>query len=196
MPTALFIKALSDSDPRVQLQAITGLKRLGAVEAAAAILPLTARADPVVPHVAVDALASLGATKAPLDAVKAPSTTPAVTKGALRALQQIHTPLTVSGLIEALADGEDGRSVPASCRRWRGSTIVMAPGEARWRMVGHAARHDRACTTIRWRGRESPRILSVLRGRWLRRRRRTEASAPAVGRSSNAIVCCRQGLAG
>ena len=102
VPSSLFIKALTDSNPRVQLQAITGLKRLGAVEAAAAILPLTASSDPVVPFVAVDALASLGETKALLDAVKAPSTSPAVTKGALRALQQIHTPVAVSGLIEAL----------------------------------------------------------------------------------------------
>ena len=66
VPKALFVQALGDPNPRVQLQAITGLKRLGAVDAAKAILPLTASTDLVVPHVAIDALVSLGASDAAL----------------------------------------------------------------------------------------------------------------------------------
>ena len=59
VPKALFLQALADPDPRVQLQAVTGLKRLGAVDAAKAMLPLTASADVVVSNVTIDALVSL-----------------------------------------------------------------------------------------------------------------------------------------
>jgi len=102
VPTGIFIEALGDPNPRVQLQAITGLKRMGAVDAAGAILPLTASADPVVPHVAVDALVSLGASDAALTIVASGTAPLAQTTGALRALQQLHTTPVVTGLIDAL----------------------------------------------------------------------------------------------
>ena len=103
VPKALFVQSLGDPNPRVQLQAITGLKRLGAVDAAKAILPLTASTDLVVPHVAIDALVSLGASEAALGVLTSANTSPAVTTGALRVLQQIHTSPTVTGLVETLA---------------------------------------------------------------------------------------------
>ena len=164
VPSSLFIKALTDSNSRVQLQAITGLKRLGAVEAAAAILPLTASSDPVVPFVAVDALASLGETKALLDAVKAPSTSPAVTKGALRALQQIHTPVAVSGLIEALQTAKTA-DVRGGIRQ---ALARLYYRDGAWRGLLSEWWGTRPDTTgpyydpVAWS--ESPRILSVLRG--------------------------------
>ena len=103
VPKALFLQALSDANPRVQLQAITGLKRLGAVDAAGALLPLTASTDPVVPHVAIDALVALGASDAALGVLTSATASPAVTTGALRVLQQLHSSPTVTGLIETLA---------------------------------------------------------------------------------------------
>ncbi len=103
VPKGLFLQALGDANPRVQLQAITGLKRLGAVDAAGALLPLTASADPVVPHVAIDALVSLGASEAALGVLTSANASPAVTTGALRVLQQLHTAPTVTGLIETLS---------------------------------------------------------------------------------------------
>lgn len=102
VPTAPFVDALSDADPHVQLQAITGLKRLGATDAADAILPLTASTDPVIPHIAVDALVALEARDASLEAVATGS--PDVAQGALRVLQQLHDAPTVSGLIELLPE--------------------------------------------------------------------------------------------
>jgi putative heme-binding domain-containing protein len=104
VPQALFVQALSDPDPRVQLQAITGLKHLGAVDAARAILPLTASTDLVVPFVAVDALVSLGASDAALSVLTGANVSPAAATGALRVLQQIHNTPTVTGLIDALAE--------------------------------------------------------------------------------------------
>jgi putative heme-binding domain-containing protein len=102
VPQALFVEALSASDPRVQIEGITGLRRMGAVAAAAAILPLTASPDVVVSNVAINAMAALGAVDAPLAALKGSSD--AVAAGALRVLQLVHQPAVVTGLIAALSD--------------------------------------------------------------------------------------------
>lgn len=101
VPKPLFVQALTDRDPRVVLEAISGLRRLGAVDAAAAMLPLTASRDPVIANVAINALAALSAVDAPLSAVTAASDP--IAAGALRVLQQIHQPAVVSGLIAALS---------------------------------------------------------------------------------------------
>jgi putative membrane-bound dehydrogenase-like protein len=100
VPVDLFVRALEDPEPRVQLEAVTGLKRLGATETAGALLRLTVAKDPIVAHVAVDALVSLGATDAALAAVSTGS--PAEAKGAVRVLQRIHGARTVSGLLAVL----------------------------------------------------------------------------------------------
>jgi putative heme-binding domain-containing protein len=102
VPASLYVEALSSTDPRVQVEGITGLRRLGAVDAAAAILPLTASPDRVLSNVAINAMAALGAVDAPLAALKGSSDGGAA--GALRVLQLVHQPQVVSGLIAALAD--------------------------------------------------------------------------------------------
>ena len=98
----LFVKALADPDPRVVLEAVSGLRRMGATESAAAMLPLTASKDAVISNVAINALAALWAIDAPLAAVRASSDD--IAAGALRVLQQIHQPAVVSGLISAASD--------------------------------------------------------------------------------------------
>jgi putative membrane-bound dehydrogenase-like protein len=101
VPRDLFVRWLADPDPRVQLQAVTGIARLGAVEATGALLPLTGAEDPVVSHVAVDALVRLDATDEALTVVETGS--PARARGALRVLQRIHSARAVTGLIAAAA---------------------------------------------------------------------------------------------
>jgi putative heme-binding domain-containing protein len=98
----LFVRALADPDPRVRLEAVTGLRRMGATDAAVSLLPLAASADPVISNVTVNALVALSAVDAPLAAVKGVSDELAA--GALRVLQQIHQPAVVSGLIAALPE--------------------------------------------------------------------------------------------
>jgi putative membrane-bound dehydrogenase-like protein len=93
-----FIAALTDQNPRVRLQAVTGLLRLGKKEAAGAIIPLTADPDAIVAHVAVQALASLDAVDLCLKAM---------TPAALRVLQSLHEPAVVNGLIDKLAAAPD-----------------------------------------------------------------------------------------
>jgi putative heme-binding domain-containing protein len=103
----IFVRALADSDPRVALEAVNGLRRLGALDAAAAMLPLTSSKDPVIANVAVNALAALSAIDASLAAVK--GTSDEIAAGALRVLQLIHQPAAVSGLIAALSDAPRAR---------------------------------------------------------------------------------------
>jgi putative membrane-bound dehydrogenase-like protein len=98
----LFVRALADPDPRVRLEAVTGLRRMGATDASTAMLPLAASKDPVISNVAINALVSLSATDTALAAVRGPSDDTAA--GALRVLQQLHQPTVVTGLISALSD--------------------------------------------------------------------------------------------
>jgi putative heme-binding domain-containing protein len=105
VPVKPFVTALNDPEPRVRLQAITGLGRLGKREAAAALLPHTADADPVVSHIAVQSLRSLQAAEVCLAALDAPIDSPErpkIQRGALRVLQALHDPAVVQGLISRL----------------------------------------------------------------------------------------------
>jgi putative membrane-bound dehydrogenase-like protein len=111
VPVALFVESLRDADPRVQLQAITGLVRLHARAAAGAIVPLTASADPAVAHIAINALVELDARAAALAAVDSGSL--AVRRGALRALRQMHSTSTVSALVARLQSARDSASAVA-----------------------------------------------------------------------------------
>ena len=114
VPVQLFVDALNDADPRVRLQAVIGLQRLGAKEAAPAILAAAGKwpADESklgegehyrLPHTAIAALARLGNAKACLDAIA----DPAQRNVAFRALQGIHSDEAVDGLLALSLNGDD-----------------------------------------------------------------------------------------
>ncbi len=107
---APFVAALADTSGHVQVQAINGLVRLGAVDAAAALVPLAGSPDQAIAHLAVNALASLGARDAALRAVDGGP--PAARAGALRALARMHDAATVEALVARL-----GRAPDAAARR-------------------------------------------------------------------------------
>ncbi|MFP6752705.1 MAG: c-type cytochrome, partial [Pirellulaceae bacterium] len=119
VPTTPLVEALQDENPRVRAQALISLGRLGKVEAAEAILPLTVRAegstlptkepvynqpDPgrVIPHLAVQALVAVGGVDASLKALAGPHH-----DGAQWALKSMHNPAAVSGLIKLLSTQRD-----------------------------------------------------------------------------------------
>ena len=102
---ALFTRALNDADDHVKAQAINGLVRLGAVDAAEAILPLTASSDQGLAHLAVQAVVRLGAADAALRVVD--SGTPAARAGALRALGQMHQEPVVAALLDRVSRTQD-----------------------------------------------------------------------------------------
>ncbi len=110
LPASMFVSALADPDPDVKVQAITSLVRLGATNSGDAIALLMGNADPVIAHLATNALVSLDALDAALKALDTGS--PAVRTGALRALERMHSPQTVAALIARAA-----RTTNADARR-------------------------------------------------------------------------------
>ncbi len=105
IPARPFALSLTDPNPRVRLQAAIALGRLGKVEAARELVARTADDDPLVAHVAVKALVALTAAPACLAALG--PETPRLAPGAARALQAMHNPEAVDGLIARLADSRD-----------------------------------------------------------------------------------------
>lgn len=114
VPAQLFIDALKDPNPRVRLQAVIGLQRLGAKDAAPAMLAAAAKwphdesklaegEHYRLPHTVINALARLGNARACLDAVA----DPAQRFVAFRALQGIHSDESVDGLIKLSQQGDD-----------------------------------------------------------------------------------------
>jgi len=112
VPSAPFVAGLTDADPRVRMQAIVGLARLGRVDTAAALVPLarikdeTKGAERALPHIAVRALQRLNAIDACLAALT-PDAAPDLVDGALWALSGMHDARTVAGLSAKLAAASD-----------------------------------------------------------------------------------------
>jgi len=98
IPAQPFLAALNDSNPRVRLQAVTGLGHLGKTEAAEQLLARTADSDYTVAHLAVQALRWLKASDVCLHALD--SSDAKVQPGALRVLQSLYDPAVVDGLIQ------------------------------------------------------------------------------------------------
>jgi hypothetical protein len=114
VPVQLFVDALNDADPRVRLQAVIGLQRLGAKDAASAMLAAAAKwpADESklgegehyrLPHTVIAALQRLGNAKACLAALA----DPAQRNIAFRAIQGIHSDEAVDGLLALSLSGDD-----------------------------------------------------------------------------------------
>jgi putative heme-binding domain-containing protein len=104
IPIQPFLNALTDTNPRVRLQAVTGVGRLGRTQDAAALIPLTADPDFVVAHIATRYLTALDAVDACLGALD--SADEKAKPGALRALYGIYDVKAVDGLIARLAGAE------------------------------------------------------------------------------------------
>lgn len=104
-PIQPFLDGCKDKNPRVRLIAVWGAARLGRPKAVAAVLPLAGDEDPLVAHVAVNALVTLKAVDACLAAIN-PSDAK-LTTGVLRALQQMHETKVVDGLAAKLKELTD-----------------------------------------------------------------------------------------
>ena len=105
VPMPPIVAGLSDKNPRVRTAAINAVRRLGKVDAAPAMLPLVADADPVVAHLAVRALAELKAGAVLVGALD--SADAKVQPGALRALYGFYDEKVVDALIARLAGTRD-----------------------------------------------------------------------------------------
>ncbi len=96
-----FVAALRDASLATRVQGINGLVRLDARAQAAALVPLLSDADSTIAHLAVQALARLGARDTALQAMSDAS--PVVRTRARHALQQMRDPATVAAVLVAVA---------------------------------------------------------------------------------------------
>jgi hypothetical protein len=108
VPTAPYVKALKDPDPRVVLQALVGLGRLGAKDDAPAVLTASTgwkdgAVSPRLEHTAMQVLVSLENTDALLAAVERKETR----RLALLALIRLHRAEVVNGLLARFAKTTD-----------------------------------------------------------------------------------------
>jgi putative heme-binding domain-containing protein len=119
---------LIDPNPRVRFQAVVALGRLGHVDEGPEILPLTADSDPIVAHVAVKALVALNASNDCIKALEDSKLAP----GASMALQAMHDPKTVAGLIRSLTDSKSVASRKPALKALVRLYFTEAPYEGKW----------------------------------------------------------------
>lgn len=91
---AMFVQSLKDPNPRVRLQAATGLGHLKQPVVATQLLPSLNDTDPLVRHAAMQSLRLLKAEDACIAALSDPTLAP----GALRVLREFHTDKTVTAV--------------------------------------------------------------------------------------------------
>jgi len=114
VPLELYTTALTHRNPRVVAQALIGLNRLGRLEAAKAVVPLTAvsaeakGADRLIAHLAVRTLVALMGGDAVLAAYDA-ATTPEQVNGVLWAARNLHDEKLVAGLVSRLEQATSER---------------------------------------------------------------------------------------
>jgi putative heme-binding domain-containing protein len=114
LPLEPFQAALADTNPRVRLQAIIALARIGKHDAAPSLIPLTIDKDAVMAHTAIQALVELHGTDACLAELNKPYTPHAL--ACARVLQNFHEPGVVDGLLERFGKAEDPIRRPALFR--------------------------------------------------------------------------------
>ena len=133
--------------------------RIKKVDAAFAMVPLVADADPIVAHVARNGLASLNAVSALLAGLD--QGLPQITAGCLVALQQIHTPEVVDELTARLPKIADLQTkklyLSALCRL----CLREADWDGRW--WGTRAGHDRPLFQTRRLGIKLPKSNNFCR---------------------------------
>ena len=102
------IKAgLSSSDARVRREAAVAIARIGRPEHGDLLVPLLGDADPLVAHVARQAVVRLGAVGPCLAVFDDSSASPARLAMAVQAIERMHVKSATDGLIERLAKASD-----------------------------------------------------------------------------------------
>ncbi len=105
LPLKLFTDALNDKNPRVHLQALISLGRMGNIEAAEKMIPSIGDADPLISHIAINNLVELNASGAAFKALD--SGDAKLRNGAVRVLYALHKSEVVDGLVQRVDKTED-----------------------------------------------------------------------------------------
>lgn len=156
--TSLFAAALNDSRLPVRVQAINGLVRLSAKGHATQLLPLLASPDSTLSHLAVRALAKLGARDEALKALS--NSNAAVRTRARLALQQMHDMETVNAVVK----NYNASPAPAVKAELLTTLARLYNAEAEWNgdwWGTHPATTGPYFSPAAWEG--SPAIKPILR---------------------------------
>ena len=163
VPAEPFIAALSDPQPRIRLQAVIGLGRLGKKNVAEALVERLLDSDLTVLHATVKALIELNATEAVLKAVDPENPELATRCG--RVLQAIHETSVVDGVLAKLSQSKTGEQ-----RRPFLTTLArLQTKEADWDGKWWGTRPDTSgpyFKPVTWS--ESDRIAGVLKATLLK----------------------------
>jgi putative heme-binding domain-containing protein len=177
VPLDLFLKALKDPSPRVQVAATIGLGRLGRVEAAKALLEVkvpasfvapakgtegphaTPNSAIVPPHIAVRSLVSLNAVDACVAAINTKNSTIA-----LWALRYMHSPKAVNGLIAAYKVSKDPKVKKEILVTLSRLYKKEAPYDSSWWWSTRPDTHGPYYKDITWES--SPAIKTILVQEW------------------------------
>lgn len=101
-PVAPFSAGLQNAEPRTRLEALVGATRQHMTALAPKMAALLGDADPVVAHTAFRGLAMLNGADACFAVLDNSSAPAAQRTGALRALERMHTPEAVAGLVQRI----------------------------------------------------------------------------------------------
>lgn len=158
LPAQPFVEALADNSPRVRLQAVIALGRMGKTDTAEAVIPLLLDGDPQVAHASRQTLIRLHGVDACFKALDtgSPSQAPAV--GLV--LQAFHEQAVVDGLIQRLPKFTDPVVRGAIVRSLSRLYFEEAPYDGGW----WSTRPDTSgpyYKTAKWD--QSDKILPVLR---------------------------------
>ncbi len=99
--TNLFVTSLTDANPRVRAQAAVGIGHLKQPKLAASLVPVTADADIMVRHAAMQSIRRLGAADVCISAIQS-SRDPNVVTGALRTLRSFHDDQTFAAVSDLM----------------------------------------------------------------------------------------------
>jgi putative heme-binding domain-containing protein len=158
VPLDLFLNALKDADARVRLQAVIGLGRVGTKEIADNLVPMLADPEPAIAHVAYRNLWILGAAEHCLKALDSASPDPVIL-GCTFALERMHEPKVVDGLIHKLQSATDTRVRQASIRALARLYYDEKPFDGAWWGTRPSTKGP-YFQTVKWS--ESERIADAL----------------------------------
>ena len=177
VPIEPFLEGLKSSSDRVQAAAIIGLGRLGRIEAAPALLQVDVPASFAAPakgtegphaipnaaivpaHLAVQALVSLHAVDASVDAIGSENSTLA-----LWALRYMHDPKAVDGLIAAYPQAKDEELKKEILTTLSRLYQKEAPYDGSWWWSTRPDTHGPYYKGIVWES--SPKIEKLLKEEW------------------------------
>ena len=158
-PAALLVRAVNDENPRVRLQAVRGVARLGRPEYAKYLKPLLNDTN-IVALATSKAFADLNASETALAILDDPTATRGTYSGAFRALALMHENSVVDGVIRRLESETD------SLRRigWIGVLARLDHREGFWRGDSWGTRPDTSGPYYQPEAWEAtPRIEAVLK---------------------------------